>query len=305
MPFRLMAVGDVFLKAREDGLDPFLFVKNELANADAVFCNLEAALTDTNAAALEKAVCLRARPSDAAWLREAGIGLVALANNHLLDYGATGFFDTLTTLDRHGIDYFGAGPSREDALREVVLSDGGVRIGLLAFGYGARTDPGCCYQAPLEQKVIVQRLAEVKDKVDFVVVSLHWGLENVPYPSPEQQQLARLLIDAGTAVVLGHHPHVLQGVERHPGGLILYSLGNFNFHQFDIGNSHFHDLSCIAVLDFVKGEEVSCSLIPVKLDEEWRPPLVDRYPRGEPVRRTHGLHFGGPIPGNIKAVLAE
>ena len=81
---------------------------------------------------------------------------------------------------------------------------------------------------PLREAIAMEDVVELRKQVDCVVVSLHWGYEYVEYPSPRQQAFARKLVRAGAQMVIGHHPHVVQGVERYQGGLIAYSLGNFN-----------------------------------------------------------------------------
>jgi len=138
----------------------------------------------------------------------------------------------LSILDGQDIQYIGVGHSKEQAARPAIIRQGNIQIGFLGF-YGPDTVlvPDC-YIAPIDEDLILHQIAGLRDEVDFIVVSLHWDVENVFYPSPAQQRLARNLIDHGVSIILGHHPHVLQGIERYQDGLILYSLGNFNFHQF-------------------------------------------------------------------------
>ncbi len=225
----LVACGDIFLGAGGYDGYPFAGVEGLLGTADISFANLEVVLSDRGEP-VPKRVRLRSRPSDAALLAHAGFDVVSVANNHSGDYGPVALGDTLAALAEYGIHAVGAGPDLVSVREPAEFRFGGLSVGVLAYGHSAlvATDdaPGC---APVDVGRIVRDVDELKQRVDIVVVSLHFGTEYVPYASPQQQQVARRVVDAGADVVLGHHPHVVQGIEIYRNAVIAYSLGNCQF----------------------------------------------------------------------------
>ncbi len=241
------AVGDVML-GREVGrliasrgaAFPFERVQPVLAGADVRFANLEIALTERGSAAAKDYV-FRAPPASVAALTLGGFNLVSVANNHTLDYGAVGLADTIDALDRAGIAHAGAGRTADEAHAPAIITLKGLRLALLAYvnvpndgrsGFVAASmaatagRPGVAW-ATVE--AVRRDVQAAKERADLVVVSLHTGNEYVSTPNPLQRELAHAAVDAGAALVLGAHPHVLQGVEFYQGAPIIYSLGNFVF----------------------------------------------------------------------------
>ena len=249
----LDAMGDFMLargvaaQVQQHGVDwPFAAVRDRLASADLHFGNLEFALTDRGTQA-NKDYTFRAPPSEAQVLARAGIDVVDLANNHVLDYGAQGLFDTLAALDAAGVRHVGAGADDLAAHRPLLMTVNGVRIAWLAYAnvpddsgpshFVARSleaGPGRPGVAWGTLDAVRRDVAAVKQQADVVIVALHAGLEYTDVPNTVQRDLAHAAIDAGAALVLGAHPHVLQGIEFYKGGVIAYSLGNF---VFDYDNS--------------------------------------------------------------------
>lgn len=228
---KIVIVGDIFLGA--GGAEyPFAEVGVLLDQGDIVFGNLEVCLSHQGIPA-QKRVLLKSDPSDVNYLVKAGFDIVNLANNHVLDFGKKGLLDTLNVLETNNIQVIGAGRDESLALEPVILDEHNLSIGFLGFTQ-VLSDinfdpqlPACAYFSALDD--IVDDVKTLAQHVDFPVISLHWGMEYVPYPNPDQQAVARALIDAGAKLILGHHPHVVQGVESYKGGLIFYSLGNFQF----------------------------------------------------------------------------
>ena len=136
-------------------------------------------------------------------------------------------------LDGAGIAYVGAGKDLECAVAPAMITAKGLRIAFLGrnlwFPKGVWFRPDAPGVAPIEPDTIEAEVADAARNADIVIVSLHWGVEYRRYPSEEQKELARKLIDAGADLILGHHPHVVQPVEEYHGGVIAYSLGNFLF----------------------------------------------------------------------------
>jgi poly-gamma-glutamate synthesis protein (capsule biosynthesis protein) len=167
-------------------------------------------------------------------LTDAGIDIVTIANNHIFDFGEEGFFDTISYLDSIGVKHVGAGRNADEAYRPVVMKVRGRRVGFLAY-YGGGEAPGAGTHrsgvARRELRRIVSAIAGLKQEAlaDYIVVNLHWGTEKAKAPDEGQRAFARALVRAGADAVIGHHPHVLQGIERYHGGLIAYSLGNLIF----------------------------------------------------------------------------
>jgi poly-gamma-glutamate synthesis protein (capsule biosynthesis protein) len=202
-----------------------------LRRADIRFANLEAPLLQGGRPQFSTGVRLQSPPAAVGILRHLGFDVVSLANNHLMDFGPDGLRSTLGILADNRIASVGAGPDLVAARAGVVLSVNGSRIGFLAAcdnqgGGAAAHQPGVALIVPRALRAAVARLRE---RADYVVVALHTGIEFTNYPEPYFVRLAHRLIDAGAAVVVGHHPHVPQGVERHGRGLIAYSLGDFLF----------------------------------------------------------------------------
>jgi poly-gamma-glutamate synthesis protein (capsule biosynthesis protein) len=208
------------------GLSPLL------VDADLVAANLESALT-IQGEPLNKSYLLRAHPYMGRTLLEAGFDLMTLANNHALDYGSQGLDETLATLQALGIATVGAGVSDKSAHRPAHFSVHGVRISVLAYAAarwtGSPDVPSTDRLAWTEAAAVEADIQSIREQSDLVVALLHAGTEYARQPSSDQVAFARAAIRAGADLVVGHHPHVTQTVERHEQGLIVYSLGDALF----------------------------------------------------------------------------
>lgn len=238
----LLAAGDIMLDrdVKKSGLEKgweYLFAETAplLRSADLSFANLESPI-----GAAGRFINMFQAPSQAVeGLAFAGLDVLSLANNHALDYHHEGLLETMRLLREYGIDWVGAGRNIEEARRPLIREVGGVKVGFLAYtemwfvyarepiSWQATPDePGV---APAELDQVVEDVHRLRGQVDVLVVSVHWGKEYVHEPTPEQMSLARAAAEAGADIVLGHHPHVLQGIEFWGKGVIAYSLGNFVF----------------------------------------------------------------------------
>ncbi|MCH7812278.1 MAG: CapA family protein [Chloroflexi bacterium] len=234
----IAAVGDVMLGRNLTGwmeergaFYPFERIATLLQDADLTVANLEVALTERGEPQ-DKAYLFRAPPRFAVGLAKAGIDVVSLANNHVADYGREGVEDTLAALDQIGVLHAGAGLNEAAALRPAFADVDGLRIAFLAYTDILRNTfaSGDNYGvAQAQEEAIAAGVRAAREQADVVVVMLHSGTEYATAPNPAQRGFARAAIDAGALLVLGHHPHVLQGWERYGGGLIVYSLGDFVF----------------------------------------------------------------------------
>ena len=230
----LKAVGDLMLggnvgqKIKHQGAD-YLFdpIRSTLSDADITIGNLECPLTDRGNPDTSKKFAFRGPIGSAASLKKANFSVVVLANNHVMDYGPIGLYDTMNELKKAGISPVGAGSNFEEACRPLILDVRGMKIGILAFSYATRArrnQPGCC---PFDPEFMAGLIRRTRSNVDSLVVSIHYGLEYVDYPNRSAISLFRRAVESGANLVLGHHPHVVQGIESYKNGLIVYSLGNF------------------------------------------------------------------------------
>jgi len=233
----LAAVGDIGLirnvrkKISENSLDfPFKNVENLFKEADLTFGNLEMPFSDGPPPLTSKhSTEFWADVNHAPCLQKAGFDVLSFANNHTLEQGKKGMDITLTALDQLGISSVGAGNSYEQARQLVVKSVQGIKIGFLAYAKRDPADTRVYGSCPLVSKYILADVTSAQKTVDILVVSLHFGMIYMDYPSDEGIALCHSIIDHGADVILGHHPHVLQGIEEYQSGIIAYSLGEFIF----------------------------------------------------------------------------
>ncbi len=226
-------VGQMLL--REPERDFFAALRPWLAAADLRFANLEGPLSDQRGETVKagQPLVFTGPPGGAEALARAGFSLVSTANNHAWDYGEPALLETIALLDRAGVRHAGTGPDRAAARRPSILERGGFRVAFLAV-----TDvwnDGPLAKHPAEARVAradegelcaaVRALREA-GAAEAIVVSYHGGAEYADAPLARATALHHALIDAGATVVIGHHPHVVQGVEWYRGRPILYSLGN-------------------------------------------------------------------------------
>lgn len=250
---------------------------------DFTIVNQECPITDRGAKT-PKPYNFRMRPDYVRVYPQAGIELVNLANNHVYDYGEEGLFDTISYLDSIGVMHIGAGRTVSEARKPIIVNLKGHRVGFLGF-YGGGEAPvagrATAGVAPRNLDVIHHDLERLRgrDSVDFAVVTLHWGTEKAEEPDSGQQLFAREIIDAGADLVVGHHPHVLQGIERYHNGVIAYSLGNFVFG----GNSRNSYDTAILELT-LSGRGAEYKLIPVGV-RNWRLGILEG-PEGEKVVKS-------------------
>jgi len=210
----------------------------------------------------------------------AGFDLLSLANNHILDYGLEAFKDTLDTLQSKQITVVGAGMDSLAARSPVIIERNGLRLAFLAYldiplwnydylTWVARPDkPGIAWGYRYN---IAADVAEVTKSADLVIVLLHFGIEGQPNPSQQQIDTAHTAIDAGAALVIGHHTHLLQTIETYNNGLIVYSLGNFVFDEFVEPENQ---TAILEVQLSPQGVE-NYQLIPVVIQENGLPEIVE------------------------------
>jgi poly-gamma-glutamate capsule biosynthesis protein CapA/YwtB (metallophosphatase superfamily) len=273
-PLKVIAVGDMMLDGtarpvlQENGYDyPFAEVRRYFTGAQIVFGNLEGPLTTRGTPEQDKTYVFRSPPDKVGQaLRNAGFTVVSLANNHTLDYGADGLAQTIEALDAVGIAHIGAGENLQAARRPAIFNVAGARVALLAYSltlpehfYAEVNKPGTAFghEAHVRADVTAARA-----QADIVLVSFHWGQEGKTTLREYQTRLGHVAIDAGAAAVFGHHPHILQGIERYKDGVILYSLGNFTFGSY----SKQAQVSAVAELSFDGQRVATLRLYPINVN---------------------------------------
>ena len=243
-PTNILFVGDIMLgrgvagRLEEHGGPPesFAYVRDTFAVYDYVVANLEGPVSDRGTNVGSK-YSFRFPSAAASWVADAGIDLVSTANNHAWDYGRVALCDTHEHLGDSGVASVGAGCTEAAANtpHEVMLGDSRFLFlgytNLYPSGLTARGEtPGV---SNLDLERIVSMVKEFRAAGPGIVVALmHWGEEYETRSHPIQQRWAYDLIDLGVDLVIGHHPHVTQEIERYADGWIVYSLGNFIFDQY-------------------------------------------------------------------------
>lgn len=212
-------------------LYPFEHVAELFAGSDVVFGNLETPLGDDGLRPKDiQSLEMRGPLDGASRLKRAGFDVVNIANNHILQHGAGAFGATVAALNQQEVAVVGLRhPDGADTI-PVVLTRRGTRIAFL--GYAFEPDKyfaGTPLYAFGPAADIPAAVRGARDLADVVICSMHWGEEFIRYPTRQMRAQGHALIDAGAHVVLGHHPHVFQGVESYGSGVIAYSLGNFAF----------------------------------------------------------------------------
>ena len=281
-PLKVVAVGDILLgrgvqyhieRVEKDYTYPFQYVADILRQGDIVFGDLEAPLTEsTHGLDPNGKIVLKSPERAAEGIKYAGFNVLNLANNHIMDYYEKGLIDTITVLDKHEIAYCGAGKNIEEARKPALLEKTGLKIAVLSYTDMAeltfKGNPMLRYAAgedksgvaPREYEYIKEDMDSIRENVDVLIISLHWGVENSFYATEEQREFAYKLIDDGADVILGHHPHRFQGVEIYNDKPIIYSLGNFIFDQNDPNNQE----SFIVSMEIADEKLSALKLIPIR-----------------------------------------
>lgn len=264
-------INDVMRK-RNDFLYPFREIQELTAEADIAVVNLEGPISSQgeNHGSIYS---FRVDPRAIAGLIFAGIDVVTLANNHTGDYGPEALSETLELLRLANIDVVGAGVKMADARKARFLEGNGLKIAFLGAtplspSWLTRSDSTPAVAPFDEQMMMEDVVAARKQGADIVAVLLHWGNEYETKHLPSQEEIAHHLVDAGATLIIGHHPHVVQEVERYNGGVIAYSLGNFVFDQ-NFSTDTDHGLLLKVVLS---GKDITgVEEIPIQFSRSYQP----------------------------------
>jgi hypothetical protein len=234
----------------------------EARQADVAMVNLEAPFTTAETPLPDKKFNFKVEPENVQVLKNGGIDLVTLANNHAMDYQAAGLEDTIKILDQAGIRHVGAGRTIEEARRPEILDVKGQRIAYLGYYDGdfEAAGEGIAGTNSRQNDRVAADIKAIRSQVDWIVVNYHWGEELAKYPGDYQMDLAHFTIDQGADLVVGHHPHVLQGAEIYKGRPIVYSLGNFIF-----GGKSVSDYDTAVLKVALKDKQMKVEFLPVEV----------------------------------------
>jgi len=283
---RIMAVGDIMLGmaypssiANKDDIPTRLKnhssslvgkkITNFFKQADIVFGNLECVISEEfenykSNSIIEKPKLVMAPLEAIPFLKNNNFDILNLANNHILDHGKNKVSETIQYLEESKIGYIGDPFQSESELNTISIK--GKKIGFVGYNL-------CVKEKEKMKKKIIEDVKEKEGVVDIIVISLHWGLgfEQMKDPAPTQIDFGRQLIDIGADIILGHHSHVFQPVERYKGKVIAYSLGNFVFDMWNEKNLK----SGILDIKISQTNKVKANIIPtsqnnyhVSLDKE-------------------------------------
>jgi poly-gamma-glutamate capsule biosynthesis protein CapA/YwtB (metallophosphatase superfamily) len=292
------AAGDVMLAGRWSSTlrtggynSPFSSVTAALASGDVTIVNLESPIARGGSEYIEKKFRFRAEPEVAAALKRSGINLVSLANNHSMDFGGEALAETMMHLDNAAIAWIGAGENLAEARKMALYSIKGKKVAFLGYSltqpvefFAGRDRPGT---APGFEKYYVEDIKRARQQADYVIVSFHWGTEGSSSVQAYQRVAAHKAIDSGADVIIGHHPHVLRGIERYKTGIVFYSLGNFTF----ASKSRSADASVIVRLRF-NDTQREAELLPLDILHRrvgFRPRPVSGKQADEIIERLNAL----------------
>ena len=271
-------IGDRGVKAyiAAHGADAvFAGIAPVLRAADAAWVNLESPLTDISDPYPGKDVHFQGDPRLAAGLADAGIDVVNMANNHAVDQGPAGLLDSIRRVEAAGVKVVGVGRNAAAARQPaIVRTSSGATIGFLGWtdiiwpGYQAGSGPGVATARP-DMSRVEHAIRELKRRVDYVVVCFHWGVEYTDMPIADQVSEAHAAIDAGADMVIGHHPHVLQGAQIYKGHFIIYSLGDLVFDHYTLATGQ-----TVLVHAVLSPHGVKVTLIPVYASSNGIPTIV-------------------------------
>jgi len=243
-----------YFKKEPDFTNMFKGIKPLIENSDIAFANFETPYEPDTFENMYKSIPYKFNIplKMIKTLKNTGFTIFSLANNHMYDQGVDGIASTIDILDKLHLKHIGANKTYKSAIKPIIIRKKGIKIGFVAFTTWINNDKNqfipnqkeknnkkAPYINRYYEKTAIKTITELRKKVDFLIVSTHWGHEYHKEPSFEQKKKAKVFIKAGADLILGHHPHVLQPLVYKDGAYIVYSMGNFISNQFfDVKNRH-------------------------------------------------------------------
>lgn len=278
---RIALTGDVMLgrlvaeAIKEFGPNyPFGDTTTILKKCDLTIVNLECVISDKGKPVSPKTFHFRAPPQAINTLKNAGIDIVTLANNHVLDFGKEAFLDMLERLNEAGISYTGAGRDEKEAKTPIVVNKK-LKIGVMALtdnepGWEVKEHKRGIWFVPVDTKDVrfnelIHQIKKIKKKVDFLIVSAHVGSHFREKPDKEFIEFTHAILSAGAHLYFGHSNHAFQGIEIYKGKTILYDTGDF-VDDYAVDEIFRNDRSFIFILELEEKRVRRISLIPTQID---------------------------------------
>ncbi len=291
----ILAVGDIMLsrsvetlmKSKNNWLLPFELTKNITAKVDIAFGNLETSIFSGRPIQTGE-FAFRTDPKAVAGLEAAGFDLVSLANNHTPNFGQAGLQKTFEELQKAKIEFVGAGNNSAEAGQPIIIEKNGLRFGFLAYTYSLYVAPSYFAKEnqagvnPMDLEKMKNDVLALEPQVDFVIVSMHDGVEYEAQPTDEQEKFARTAIECGASLVLGSHPHVVQTMEKYQDGYIFYSLGNFVFDQLWSEQTR-RGLAIKAIFDKKGIKQIQ--LLPIYINKDFQPLWAEKKDKEQILKR--------------------
>lgn len=272
-PIHLVFAGDFYLSEYIQGQYDKKGINGVLSkellktfqDADLAMVNEEFPFSSKGTPMKDKQFTFRVSPKYVSLFQDTGIDVVTLANNHVLDYGEQALLDSISTLRAESIQYVGAGSNINEASEykefkvhnKKIAIIGASRVIPVADWNATNSKPGLL--TTYDPTTTINQIKKAKETNDYVIIYVHWGIERHEKPEEYQRALAKQYIDAGADVVIGSHPHVLQGIEYYNGKPIIYSLGNFMFYNTI-------KQTALLQIDIDSKDQLSVSLIPCKAE---------------------------------------
>ncbi len=235
--------------------------------------NLETTLTHSDNI-VPKVFNFKATPDKVETLIAGNIGLVNLANNHMLDFGPSGLDETIKTLQSANIAHAGAGNNIAQATLPAIVERNGIKIGVLGYTdneptwQATETKPGINYLKVGDIAKVKRDIDQLKDKVDIVVVSYHWGPNMREKPNQKHIDFAHAMIDAGVDILHGHSAHIFQGIELYKTKVIMYDTGDL-VDDYKVTPETRNDLSFLFLVTITKNDKANITnvqLVPTHID---------------------------------------
>lgn len=241
----------------------------ELRETDLLVINLETTLTNC-VRRVPKVFNFKASPDKVRSLVEAGIDVCNVANNHILDFDVQGMLETLTVLDKDGIKHTGAGINLAAAAEPAVVIKNGITVGILGCtdnepGWKATANrPGTNYIHIEQPDTVLKQVSALRPKVDWLILSIHWGPNMRPIPSRSFVQFAHRAIDHGVDILHGHSAHIFQAVEVYKRRPVLYDTGEF-VDDYAVDTWLRNDISFFYILELNRHEIFTLKMLPVSI----------------------------------------
>lgn len=281
MPYRA-------LNAKLYSLEPLELLNDFFKDTSFNCINLETSLSNSGKPIPEKLFNLKCEPFYIEGLLSYNINLAILANNHILDYGEKSVLETIELLEKYKIDNSGINFDSTGSEQNALIRDiEGVTVGFLSYVDSSIIDPSpdvfysqSLYPYKLDKEQVLKDITRAKKETDIVIINCHWGDEWSHLENESQVTMAHSMVDAGASAVIGHHPHVVQGIERYKNGLIAYSLGNLFMFLGGISRIR-SDKTVLLEIDFTKDGIESYKTHTISHNQKGQPYLTDYFDKDD------------------------